>query len=451
MAEIELTSFEVSLQNLMIALEASDYDEAKQQIKDLHPGEIALLLEAIQPKDRSVLWPSIEISIQGEILKEVSEDVQSQLISEMTIDSLVKATEKLDTDDLADIVPNMPESAVHSLLLTLDFKHRERLNKILSYPEDSAGGLMNTDFITVRPDVSIRAVIRYLRLLKEMPIDTDQVFVVDRNFNYLGSLLITSLLTEEPERMVETLINNDFSKPVSADADETEVALLFEQRNLISAPVIDENNQLVGRITIDDVVDVIRDQAEHSVMSMVGLDEDEDVFAPIIQSSKRRSVWLGVNLVTAFIAVYFIGLFEATLQQKIALAILMPVVASMGGIAGTQTLIIVTRGIATGRVTTANIKTLINKEVAVSGLNGIIWSIVIGLITYYWFADLLLSLIIALAIITNLVVAAFSGAFLPLLLSKLKIDPALAGGVILTTITDVIGFVAFLGLAALFI
>jgi len=451
MAELELTSFEVSLQNLMTALEASDYDEAKHQIKELHPGEIALLFEAIQPKDRTILWPGIEISIQGEILKEVNEDVQSQLIAEMSIDSLVKATEKLDTDDLADIVPNMPESAVHSLLLTLDFKHRERLNKVLSYPENSAGGLMNTDFITVRPDVSIRAVIRYLRLLKEMPVDTDQVFVVDRNFNYLGSLLITSLLTEEPEQMVEKFISNDFSKPVSAETDESEVALLFEQRNLISAPVIDEDNQLVGRITIDDVVDVIRDQAEHSVMSMVGLDEDEDVFAPIIHSSKKRSIWLGVNLITAFIAVYFIGLFEATLQQKIALAILMPVVASMGGIAGTQTLIIVTRGIATGKVTTANIKALINKEVAVSGLNGIIWSLVIGLITYYWFSDLLLSLIIALAIITNLIVAAFSGAFLPLLLSKLRIDPALAGGVILTTITDVIGFVAFLGLAALFI
>ena len=451
MAEIELTSFEVSLQNLMIALEASDHDEAKHQIKELHPGEIALLFEAIQPKDRSILWPGVEISIQGEILKEVNEDVQSQLIDEMSVDALVKATEKLDTDDLADIVPNMPESAVHSLLLTLDFKHRERLNKVLSYPENSAGGLMNTDFITVRPDVSIRAVIRYLRLLKEMPVDTDQVFVVDRDFNYLGSLLITSLLTEEPGQMVEKFISNDFSKPVNAETDESEVALLFEQRNLISAPVIDENNQLVGRITIDDVVDVIRDQAEHSVMSMVGLDEDEDVFAPIIHSSKKRSIWLGVNLITAFIAVYFIGLFEATLQQKIALAILMPVVASMGGIAGTQTLIIVTRGIATGRVTSANIRALINKEVAVSGLNGIIWSIVIGLITYYWFSDLLLSLIIALAIITNLVVAAFSGAFLPLLLSKLRIDPALAGGVILTTITDVIGFVAFLGLAALFI
>jgi magnesium transporter len=246
-----------------------------------------------------------------------------------------------------------------------------------------------------------------------------------------------------------SLINSDSSKPIHADTDEAEVALLFEQRNLISAPVIDENNQLVGRITIDDVVDVIRDQAEHSVMSMVGLDEDEDVFAPIIQSTMRRSIWLGVNLVTAFIAVYFIGLFEATLQQKIALAILMPVVASMGGIAGTQTLIIVTRGIATGRVTTANIKSLINKEVAVSGLNGIIWSFVIAFVTYYWFNDVVLSVVIGLAIIVNLVVAAFSGAFLPLLLTKLKIDPALAGGVILTTITDVIGFVAFLGLAAL--
>ena len=451
MAEIELTSFEECLQNLMTALEASNHEEAKDQLKDLHPGEIALLLEAIKPKDRTVIWPGIEASIQGEVLKEVNEDVQSQLIDEMSVDALVKATEKLDTDDLADIVPNLPESAVHSLLLTLDYKHREHLNRVLEYPEDSAGGLMNTDFITVRPDVTISAVIRYLRLLKEMPVDTDQVFVVDRNFTYLGSLLISTLLTKEPEQVIMSLINSDFSKPIHANTDEGEVALLFEQRNLISAPVIDENNQLVGRITIDDVVDVIRDQAEHSVMSMVGLDEDEDVFAPIIQSTLRRSIWLGVNLVTAFIAVYFIGLFEATLQQKIALAILMPVVASMGGIAGTQTLIIVTRGIATGRVTTANIKSLINKEVAVSGLNGVIWSIVIALVTYYWFADVVLSVVIGLAIIVNLVVAAFSGAFLPLLLTKLKIDPALAGGVILTTITDVIGFVAFLGLAALVI
>ena len=293
MAETESTAFEVSLQNLMLSLEASDYDEAKTHIKEVHPAEIARLLEAIQPKDRSILWPDIDILIQGEILKEVNEDVQSQLIGEMTVDDLVKATEKLDSDDLADLVPNLPESAVHSLLLTLDFKHREHLNKILSYPEDSAGGLMNTDFITVRPDVTIRAVIRYLRLLKEMPVDTDQVFVVDRNFNYLGSLLITTILTEEPGQTIQNLINSEHSKPISAETDETEVALLFEERNLISAPVIDEKNQLVGRITIDDVVDVIRDQAEHSVMSMVGLDEDEDVFAPILLSSRDVVFGLG--------------------------------------------------------------------------------------------------------------------------------------------------------------
>ena len=451
MAEVELTSFEVCLQQLLIAVEASDHEEAKAQLQELHPGEVARILEALTPRERSFVWPGIDISIQGEALKEVNEDVQSQLIDEMSVEDLVAATEGLDTDDLADIVPNLPETAVHSLLLTLDKKHREHLNKVMSYPEDSAGGLMNTDFITVRSDVNISAVVRYLRLLKEMPVDTDQVFVVDRKFNYLGSLHVSTILTEEPEVEISTLISNEVAKPILATTDEAEVAQLFEQRNLISAPVIDENNLLVGRITIDDVVDVIRDEAEHSVMSMAGLDEDEDVFAPIFQSTKRRSIWLGVNLVTAFIAVAFIGLFEATMQQKIALAILMPVVASMGGIAGTQTLILVTRGIATGRVSTTNIKSLISKEVAVGLLNGVFWSIVIAIATYYWFADLVLSIVIALAIIVNLIVAAFSGAFLPLLLTKLKIDPALAGGVILTTITDVIGFVAFLGLASLVI
>ena len=451
MAEVELTSFEDCLQQLLIAVEASDHEEAKAQLKELHPGEIAQILEALTPKERSFVWPSIDISIQGEVLIDVNEDVQSQLIDEMSVDGLVAAAEGLDTDDLADIVPNLPESAVHSLLLTLDKKHREHLNKVMSYPEDSAGGLMNTDFITVRSDVNISAVVRYLRLLKEMPVDTDQVFVVDRKFNYLGSLHVSTILTEEPDIEVSTLINNEVAKPILASTDEAEVAQLFEQRNLISAPVVDENNQLVGRITIDDVVDVIRDEAEHSVMSMAGLDEEEDVFAPIFQSTKRRSIWLGVNLVTAFIAVTFIGLFEATMQQKIALAILMPVVASMGGIAGTQTLILVTRGIATGRVSATNIRSLISKEVAVGFLNGVFWSIVIALATYYWFSDLVLSIVIALAIIVNLIVAAFSGAFLPLLLTKLKIDPALAGGVILTTITDVIGFVAFLGLASLVI
>ncbi len=451
MSDLEPASFEDYLQNLLLAVDTSDHEEIKAQLKEIYPGELARILEALTLKERTFVWPDVDVLIQGEVLIHVNEDVQSQLIAEMSVEDLVASTEGLDTDDLADIVPHLPETAVHSLLLTLDKKHREHLNKVMSYPEDSAGGLMNTDFITVRSDVNISTVVRYLRLLKEMPVDTDQVFVVDRKFNYLGSLHISTILTEEPEIEVSTLISKDTVKPILSTTEEAEVAQLFEQRDLISAPVVDENNQLVGRITIDDVVDVIRDEAEHSVMSMAGLDEDEDVFAPILQSTKRRSVWLGVNLVTAFIAVTFIGLFEATMQQKIALAILMPVVASMGGIAGTQTLILVTRGIATGRVSTTNIRSLINKEVAVGLLNGVFWSIVIALITYYWFNDLILSIVIALAIIVNLIVAAFSGAFLPLLLTKIKIDPALAGGVILTTITDVIGFVAFLGLASLVI
>ena len=411
-------------------------------------AEIARLLEGVSPKDRTQLWVNIDPGTQGDILKDLSEDVQSQLLNEMDVDAIVKATEGLDMDDLADIVPELPESALHNLLLTLDHKHRDHLKRVLSYPEDSAGGLMNIDIITVRDDVNVRTVIRYLRLLRKMPNDTDKVFVVDRSYKYLGSIHISTLLTNEAEQSINPLINKTL-KPIPADMPEKEVAHLFEQRNLISAPVVDENNQLIGRITIDDVVDVIRDEAEHSVMSMAGLDEEEDVFAPVMQSSKRRSVWLGVNLITVFIAVFFIGLFEATLQEKIALAILMPVVASMGGIAGTQTLILVTRGIATGRVTTSNLKVLMNKEVAIGFLNGIVWSVVIALATYFWFEDEMLSLVIALAVIVNLIFAAFSGAFLPSLLIKFKIDPALAGGVILTTITDVIGFVAFLGLASL--
>ncbi|AYQ56613.1 Mg/Co/Ni transporter MgtE, CBS domain-containing [Bathymodiolus thermophilus thioautotrophic gill symbiont] len=448
MSEAKNTSFEECLQKLIVSLEASLYEEATTQLANLHSAEIARLLEAIPPKDRAQLWLNIDTGTQGDILKDLSEEVRTQLLSKMEVDSIVEATESLDMDDLADIVPNLPESALHNLLLTLDHKHRNHLKRVLSYPEDSAGGLMNIDIITVRDDVTVRTVIRYLRLLKEMPIDTDQVFVVDRAYKYLGSIHISTLLTNEAEQNIAPLINKNFH-PIVADMPEHEVANLFERRDLISAPVVDKNNQLIGRITIDDVVDVIRDQAEHSVMSMAGLSEEEDVFAPVLQSSKRRSIWLGVNLVTVFVAVFFISLFEATLQEKIALAILMPVVASMGGIAGTQTLILVTRGIATGRITTSNLKVLMNKEVAIGVLNGIVWSLVISAATYIWFADLMLSLVIALAIIVNLIFAAFSGAFLPLLLIRFKIDPALAGGVILTTITDVIGFVAFLGLATL--
>jgi magnesium transporter len=450
MSEVENTSFEERLQRLMTSLEASLYEEATSQLSDLHSAEIARLLESVPPKDRIKLWLNIDSATQGDILKDLNEDVLSQLLNEMSINGIVKATEGLDMDDLADIVPELPESALHNLLLTLDHKHRKHLRHVLSYPEDSAGGLMNIDMITVRDDVNVRTVIRYLRLLKEMPIDTDQIFVVDRAYKYIGSIHISTLLTNEAEQSIKPLINTDH-KPILASSSDSDVASLFEQRDLISAPVVDSHNQLIGRITIDDVVDVIRDKAENSVMSMAGLGKEDDIFAPVIESTKSRSIWLGVNLITVFVAVFFIGLFEATLQDKIALAILMPVVASMGGIAGTQTLILVTRGIATGRITTSNLKVLMSKEVAIGFLNGMLWSSVIGLTTYVWFEDLTLSLVISTAIVVNLIFAAFSGAFLPLLLIRFKIDPALAGGVILTTITDVIGFVAFLGLASLVI
>jgi magnesium transporter len=450
MSEVENTSFEEYLQRLMLSLGDSLYVEAASQLSSLHSAEIARLLESVPPKDRIQLWLHIDSATQGDILKDLTEDVLSQLLNAMRVEDIVKAAESLDMDDLADIVPELPESALHNLLLTLDHKHQAHLKQVLSYPEGSAGGLMNIDTITVRDNVNVRTVIRYLRLLKEMPIDTDQVFVVDRAYKYIGAIYISTLLTNEAEQNIKPLINNDL-KPILDSTAEKYVASLFEQRDLISAPVVDVNYQLIGRITIDDVVDVIRDEAEHSVMSMAGLDEEDDVFAPVIQSTKSRSLWLGVNLITVFIAVFFIGLFSNTLEETIALAILMPVVASMGGIAGTQTLILVTRGIATGRINASNLKVLMNKEVAIGLLNGVLWSVVIGVATYLWFADLRLSITIAVAVIVNLIFAAFAGALLPSLLIKFKIDPALAGGVILTTITDVIGFVAFLGLASLVI
>ncbi len=449
MEESNNNSFKSCLRRVLILLEDSAYESVIAEFSQLHAGEIASLLAAIEPKDRAILWREIDCATQGDILKELNAKVQSQLLAEMSVDAIVQATEGMDIDDLADIVPNLPESALHNLLLTLDHKYRAHLQQVLSYPEDSAGGLMNTDIITVRPDVTVRTVIRYLRLLKQMPTDTDQIFIVNRDFSYLGSVHLCALLTHQARHNIMTLVSPNPAKSVPATMLASEVANLFERRDLISAPVVDADNRLIGRITVDDVVDVIRDEAEHSVMSMAGLDGEEDVFAPVLHSTKRRSIWLGVNLITAFIAVFFIGLFEATLQQKIALAILMPVVASMGGIAGTQTLILVTRGIATGKITALNLQTLASKEMIIGVLNGIIWALVIALATYLMFGEGALSVVIAVAVVINLIFAAFAGAFLPSLLIKFDIDPALAGGVILTTITDVVGFVAFLGLASL--
>jgi magnesium transporter len=318
------------------------------------------------------------------------------------------------------------------------------------YPQDSAGGLMNTDTITVRADLNLDVVLRYLRRRGHVPEMTDNLIVVDREGKYLGTMLLTDLITKDPGYTVSEIMSRD-TEAIRATTPAREVASMFEQRDLVSAPVVDDNNQLLGRITIDDVVDVIRDEADHSLMSMAGLSEEDDMFAPVVRSSRRRAVWLGINLITALLASWVIGQFEDTIQRLVALAVLMPIVASMGGIAGSQTLTLVIRGLATGQVASSNARRLLSKELAVGLLNGAAWAVVIAVVAFFWFHDTSLSIIIAAAILMNLLVAALAGATIPMLLNKFGIDPALAGGVVLTTVTDVVGFLSFLGLAALFI
>jgi magnesium transporter len=326
----------------------------------------------------------------------------------------------------------------------MDRDHRERLEQALSYPEDSAGRLMNTDVITVRADVNIDVVLRYLRLRGEMPEHTDYLYVVSRRNQYMGRISVSDLLTKDPSTAINELINDE-QPGIPLDTPDNEVATQFSDHDWISAPVVDANNILLGRITIDDVVDIIRGQAEHQALSAVGLDEDEDLFSPVPRAAKRRALWLGINLATAFLASWVIGQFEDTLQKIVPLAILMPIVASMGGVAATQTLTLMVRGIALGQVGLGNLKALFNKETLVGFINGIVWAIVVGVISALWFEPKI-GMVIAAAMLINLVVAALAGVAVPLLLKRMDIDPALAGGVVVTTVTDVMGFLAFLGL-----
>jgi len=431
-------------------IEKGDAYEISHRLEELHSAEIAHLLESLPREDRGKIWSLIDLETNADILLYVNDDVREQLIDDAASDELIAAARQLDTDDLADILVDLPEDVTESVLQSLDEQHRMRLEAALSYPHDTAGGMMNTDTITVREDLALDVVIRYLRFLGKVPEMTDNLIVVDRDGLYIGTMLLTDLLTKSPGTKVSEIMSKEIDA-IPATMPAKEVANKFEQRDLVSAPVIDENNRLLGRITIDDVVDVIRDEADHSLMSMAGLSEEDDMFAPVVRSSRRRTLWLGVNLVTALLASWVIGQFEATIEKLVALAVLMPIVASMGGIAGSQTLTLVIRGIATGQIGSSNARRLLNKELAVGVLNGLTWAIVVSLIAFFWFDDKLLSYIIAAAILVNLIVAALAGATIPMMLHKMKIDPALAGGVVLTTVTDVIGFLAFLGLAAIFI
>ena len=446
----EKESVQERVETLYEALSQDNLQAVNQIINAMHPAEIARLLESLPADQRTIAWEQVDPAFDGDILLYVNDNLRANLIRDMESHELVAAAEGLDLDDLADLLPEMPEDVTTQLLQNMDDQHRERLEAVRHYDEDSAGGLMNVDTITIRADISLDVVLRYLRRLGSLPENTDSLMVVDREGLYLGLLQLTALLTQNPSQMVEELMHRE-SDGILATVPAQEVATLFEHRDLISAPVIDERGKLLGRITIDDVVDVIRDRADHDFMGMAGLNEEEDIFAPVIASSRRRAVWLGINLLTALLASWVIGLFDATIEQLVALAVLMPIVASMGGIAGSQTLTLVIRAQALGQISSGNARQLLRKEIGVGLLNGLIWATVLTVVAGLWFGSFALGLVIGAAILSNLLVAALSGATIPLMLKRIGADPALAGSVVLTTVTDVFGFFAFLGLAALFL
>lgn len=431
-------------------LHTKDYSSARAQLKELHSAEIALLLESLPVNERNIAWSMVEPDQGGDVLLEVNDDLRADFIREMQHAELIIATGHLETDDLADILPDLPDSVTTELLQSMDFQDRRRLESVLSYPENTAGGLMNTDAVTVRPDVSLDVVLRYLRLRGSVPDMTDSLIVVDRDDRYFGLLSITDLLIKSPQLQVADVMMTEPSV-IQVTALDADVAVLFEHRDLVSAPVVDAAGKLVGRITIDDVVDVIRDEADQSLMNLSGVQEEADVFGPVTVTARRRGIWLGVNLLTVLVASWVIGLFETTIERLVALAVLMPIVASMGGIAGSQTLTIVVRGMALGQIGQSNALKLMSKELCVGLMNGLLWSIVIAAIAVFWFEDRNLGLVIALAIIINLLVGAFAGAAIPLVMSRLGADPALGGSVLLTAVTDAVGFFVFLGLASLYL
>ncbi len=436
------------LARLRGALEMGKLKRVRRMLKRIHPAKAAGLLESVPPGERSTAWDMVESEEAGRILVHLHEEVRTRLALEMDPEDLSAAARGMKLDDLVDLIQDLPEENGQDLLRAMDLHAREQLESMLTYPEDSAGGLMNTDQIAVRGDLHLGSVLRYLRLLNDLADNTDTLMVVDRNNQYQGVLRLRRLLTSRPKQRVKEVMDHAF-EPIPADMQSREVVRRFEDLDLISSPVVDADGRLLGRITVDDVMDVIRDESERSLMHAAGLDEEADMFAPVLTSTRRRALWLGINLVTAFMAAWVIGLFEGTLEKVVALAVLMPIVASMGGIAGSQTLTLVIRGLALGHLQRSNFPVLLWKEFGIGTLNGLIWALVVAALAILWFESWQIGGIIASAILLNMLCAALAGVAIPLVLRELDIDPALAGGVILTTVTDVVGFFAFLGLATL--
>ena len=434
-----------NLELLRQQLEGGRMRSARVMVNSLHPSEVARLLESLPRKKRTMLWEIVDSEIEGDVLVEVSDEVRDGLIEGMQTEDLIAATEGMEVDDLADLLVDLPEAVTQEVLQSLDKQDHERVKQVLAYDEESAGGLMNVDIVTVRPDVTLEVVSRYLRFVGEIPDGTDSIFVVNRDNSYIGSLFLSKLLTSDPEEMVANVMSTEVM-PIRANTASTQVVWEFENRDLLSAPVVDDDFHVLGRITVDDVVDVIRDEAEHALMSAAGLDEEEDMFAPVIKSASRRALWLGVNLCTAFLAAAVLDQFKTTLDTIVLLAVLMPVVPSMGGVAGIQSLTIITRAIALGQISKDNAIGIMRKELMVGLLNGFGWAVVVSLFTFLWFEEWKIGGIIGAAMIINMFVAALAGFSIPLILKRLNVDPALAGGVVLTTVTDVIGYATFLGL-----
>jgi magnesium transporter len=438
------------LDKLNDALDSGEFRQIRFTLNStLRPTEVARLIEKSPPKERQILWNLVSQEHEAEVLQHLGDDIQADILSRMNSEEVLALTESLDSDDMVDVLQQLPNRVMKETLRIMDKQNRRRVEKLLSYPEDTAGGLMNTDTTTIRPDISVETTLRYIRRHDEIPEMTDSLIVVSRKDSYIGLVPLTKLLVSDLTITIREIMVTDI-EAIDADMPDDQVAALFEEHDLVSAPVVDDKGKLLGRITIDDVVDVIREDADHSLMSMAGLDEDEDTFAPVMKTTRRRAVWLGINLLTAFIASAVIGLFEQTIDKVVALAVLMPIVASMGGIAGSQTLTLVIRGQALGHVERSNAGWLLNREMVVGILNGLLWAGVIAVVATLWFQDINLGIIIAIAIVINLVAGAIAGTLLPIILKSMGIDPALAGSVLLTTITDVVGFFAFLGLATIF-
>ncbi len=430
--------------------ESGTYNQIKNLLDSLRPADIAALLESSPPKERTIIWNLIPSDEQSEILEQVDPDVIPDLLADKSAEELLPILEQIvSDDDLTDILQHLPDAITYQVLQSMGSQDRARVENLLSYPEDTAGGLMDTDTISVRPRVTLDVVLRYLRRHTELPPMTDNLVVVNSSDEYIGLLPVSTLLVSDPSMTVREMMVTEI-EPIQASAHRSEVAAIFQRYDLVSAPVVGPTGKLLGRITIDDVVDVIVDEADHSLLGMAGLTEDEDTFAPILRTARSRAFWLGANLMTAFLASAVINLFEETIAKVVALAVLMPIVASMGGVAGSQTLTLVIRSMAQGQLVESNKRWLMKRELAVGVLNGALWAAIVAAAAATLFDDKMLGLIIATALIINLVVAALAGALLPGILKNLGIDPAIAGSVVLTTITDVVGFMSFLGLATLF-